>query len=285
MTRETRIGLVVGLAFIVMFGLVLSELMNSKAPRTTAVVDDAPPLPINTVPQQAQPVPAPPSHAQPIRHDVPASFTAVAGAASPPAPRSQQLQDQHLAAAPVRQQTDINLLAATSSSRREPQPPSQPQPRNVTYRVKPGDSLYKIAQAFYGPDNGHKYVDIYRANKAILPDESTLTVGQELVIPVLQQTQAPAGRGRSASVASFVGSGYREMDLSQLQRALSATGGGRAATETQHVVREGDSLSRIAGRYLGDSSRTSVMKIFNANRDKLSSPDELQIGMRLTIPR
>jgi len=49
-------------------------------------------------------------------------------------------------------------------------------------------------------------------------------------------------------------------------------------------VRRGDTLTRIALHYLGDSSR--YREIFNANRDQLrTSDDRLKIGMTLRIPR
>jgi murein DD-endopeptidase MepM/ murein hydrolase activator NlpD len=51
-----------------------------------------------------------------------------------------------------------------------------------------------------------------------------------------------------------------------------------------HRVRRGDTLTKIALHYLGDSSR--YREIFNANRDQLRTPDDrLKIGMTLRIPR
>jgi nucleoid-associated protein YgaU len=51
-----------------------------------------------------------------------------------------------------------------------------------------------------------------------------------------------------------------------------------------HRVRRGDTLTKLALHYLGDSSR--YREIYNANRDQLRSPDDrLKIGMTLRIPR
>jgi len=57
------------------------------------------------------------------------------------------------------------------------------------------------------------------------------------------------------------------------------------ATEVpqRYVVRPGDSLSTIAGRFLGSQGR--FMEIFSANQDQLASPDRLQVGMELLIPQ
>jgi nucleoid-associated protein YgaU len=49
------------------------------------------------------------------------------------------------------------------------------------------------------------------------------------------------------------------------------------------TVRRGDMLSSIAGRQLGATSRWT--DIFRANRTKLSDPDELTVGMRLSLPK
>jgi LysM repeat protein len=49
-----------------------------------------------------------------------------------------------------------------------------------------------------------------------------------------------------------------------------------------HVVQRGDTLSSIAGKYLGSQAR--FREIFDANRDQLQSADDLQIGMKLRIP-
>jgi nucleoid-associated protein YgaU len=49
-----------------------------------------------------------------------------------------------------------------------------------------------------------------------------------------------------------------------------------------HVVVDGDSLARLAGRYLDDPRRSD--EIFEANRGLLSDPDLLPIGVELVIP-
>jgi hypothetical protein len=49
------------------------------------------------------------------------------------------------------------------------------------YTVKPGDSLSKISQQFYG--NANQYMKIFEANKDKLPDPDKVKAGMELVIP------------------------------------------------------------------------------------------------------
>ena len=50
-----------------------------------------------------------------------------------------------------------------------------------TYTVKPGDSLSKISQHFYG--NAGSYMRIFEANRDKLQDPDKIQVGQELTIP------------------------------------------------------------------------------------------------------
>ena len=49
-----------------------------------------------------------------------------------------------------------------------------------------------------------------------------------------------------------------------------------------HVVRPGDTLSKIAQEYYGDARL--YPKIFDANRDILKDPDKIQPGQKLRIP-
>lgn len=49
-----------------------------------------------------------------------------------------------------------------------------------------------------------------------------------------------------------------------------------------HVVKAGDSLSKIAELFYGDPKL--YPKIFEANRDILSDPNKIRPGQRLRIP-
>ena len=51
----------------------------------------------------------------------------------------------------------------------------------------------------------------------------------------------------------------------------------------EYVVKYGDTLSGIAQKLLGSQSR--YQEIYDANRDRMTSPDQLQIGKPLRIPR
>ena len=67
---------------------------------------------------------------------------------------------------------------------------------------------------------------------------------------------------------------------------IKVTGGGApvavATAGKSYTVKAGDTLSKIAKEHLGDAN--AYMKIFEANRDKLSNPDLIKPGQVLTLP-
>lgn len=60
-----------------------------------------------------------------------------------------------------------------------------------------------------------------------------------------------------------------------------AAGGANKESRT-YIVQSGDTLSKIAKEYYGDANK--YMDIYNANTDKLSDPDKIQVGQELVIP-
>ncbi len=52
--------------------------------------------------------------------------------------------------------------------------------------------------------------------------------------------------------------------------------------EVVHIVRNGDTLEKLAQRYLGDEGR--ALELFDLNREQLSNPHLLPIGAELRIP-
>ena len=67
------------------------------------------------------------------------------------------------------------------------------------------------------------------------------------------------------------------------QQDLHAVIDVKAPETVTYTVQSGDTLSKIAKAHLGDAN--AYMKIFDANKDKLSDPDKIQVGQVLTIPK
>jgi nucleoid-associated protein YgaU len=55
-----------------------------------------------------------------------------------------------------------------------------------------------------------------------------------------------------------------------------------ATSARTYTVQPGDNLSKISQQYYGKASEYN--KIFEANKDKLDSPDHIRAGMTLVIP-
>lgn len=72
-----------------------------------------------------------------------------------------------------------------------------------------------------------------------------------------------------------------DSSLPQPAKAQAAAAGAASGTRT-YKVQPGDSLSKIAKEFYGNA--TEYNKIFEANRDKLSDPNKVQVGQELIIP-
>ncbi|MEK7110209.1 MAG: LysM peptidoglycan-binding domain-containing protein [Patescibacteria group bacterium] len=122
-----------------------------------------------------------------------------------------------------------------------------------TYVVAEGDDLWNIAEKFYG--SGFNAYDISIANK--ISDSSNLEIGIKLVIPQVTPRQPTVG------------------DISTI------TSSQVTYVENKYIVQPGDSLSIIAQKVYGDL--LAWPGIMNANN--LSTPDAIEPGMVLIIPR
>ena len=166
MTRESKIALLVGLGFIICFGVIISGSRQDPTERVAGAVDfpvgagigrPTPPLavPLPTVNRILR-VPRP-NHALP------------AIAVRRPAPQ-----------APVHQPNPVAVPPALVP---------QPQAARV-YTVEAGDSLSRIAAKAYGSSTRAAYMGIYEANRDVLSSPSVVVPGQRLRIPPLVSEQA-----------------------------------------------------------------------------------------------
>jgi len=65
--------------------------------------------------------------------------------------------------------------------------------------------------------------------------------------------------------------------------AAAASAGGAASSAPRiYTVKPGDSLSKISREFYGDANK--YMKIFEANKDKLTDPNKVNVGTELLIP-
>ncbi len=73
-----------------------------------------------------------------------------------------------------------------------------------------------------------------------------------------------------------------DSSLPQPQAAATAASASEPQSQKTYTVKSGDTLSKIAKEFYGNAN--DYHKIFEANQDKLESPDKIQVGQELVIP-
>lgn len=127
-------------------------------------------------------------------------------------------------------------------------------------KVKEGQTLSEIAYEHLGA--GNKWRDIMAVNPELKKPEH-LRAGMKLRIPAEDTS-------RQIDAAENAMRGQPQPETT------------RTAEASTYTVQAGDSLYRIAQRKLGNGER--YREIYEANRDKLRSADDVKVGMKLKLP-
>ncbi len=108
-------------------------------------------------------------------------------------------------------------------------------------------------------------------------DESIEPLGREVtVVKIMDLTQQPPKLSKEYPGATGTSGWGTRMEMISLRTA------GPDGSMRTHKVVDGDSLDTLAERYLNDAARAA--EIYQMNRDVLSSPLVLPIGVELNIP-
>lgn len=110
---------------------------------------------------------------------------------------------------------------------------------------------------------------------------SKIILGGLGVAGATMAAKAVAGRFGHHDDAPTVADASAPMGSSSASAAPSAAPASAPQAQTYTVV-SGDTLSKIAKHYYGNAN--DWPKIFDANRDKLSNPDRINVGQVLRIP-
>ena len=260
MTRDTRIGLLVGLLFILAFGLILSELTNPTPPESTVDNARGPDRDLATY-----------EHARRARRAPVRIVERPAGVmrrVQPPARELTTGRDRD-----TRGEAERTLIARRDDGGRTVVRPRRPK----TYTVRSGDNLRRIAAQMYGAGREDEYWRIFDANRDKLPDESTLAVGQVLVIPPL-----PSSGGTDEVRSDATVWQTEELTMDELEDRIGAATA--AGSSRRHTVQAGDTLTSIARRLMGDDSPQAVQRLLHANRGWIADADHVPVGVELVIP-
>jgi nucleoid-associated protein YgaU len=235
MTRETRIGLLVGLGFIVLFGVALSGLLNNKPPTSDAssgnsslaydsgreeVASPKPETPTVAIRSSEPPVVPPAEPVRTVASAGPPSEVVVGieppgdRIASAGGPAASEIVRGHddLMTPPLRPvpvlpaggPADASAIADASMDRGaigSTRVASIDRIPALKYKIVAGDTLGKLAAKFYGHSTDYKL--ILTAN-ASLKEATSLKIGQEIVIPPspVRTAVARAAPGAYTPIAS-----------------------------------------------------------------------------------
>ncbi len=272
MNRETKVGLITGMAIIVMVGMLLSSYLNHHKPSVQPanmsnlgsqlrqrllhpMSFQQVPMPANAPAIAAAPANAPNAYASatPIATSgTPTPVLSMPGYTSSPVVTLPPSVRPHFA--PV---AEVQTIEQTQTS------PSGA----ATYRVRAADTLSRIAWHFYR-DSGPLAIErIVRANPGKLHSaRSMLRVGEKLHIP---------GASTALSMPQL-------MAVATSAPAAPPAAGASATPTHTCIVKPGDTLYRIALREMGSPSLRNITAVKKANH--IANARDLRVGEKLIIP-
>lgn len=274
MASETKVGLLAGLAFIICFAVILANRGRQEtiSPHMLQLVEDdrgvpqSPErksprfLPASTVSEAIRDGSARPSNpprsersesARVERHaDGPISSAPPDAAAVKPPARNLRQTPQHV---PYASRSDVPL-----------EPLTAPATADATW-----SSSQQVPEAFGKRAALEKRLDELSATLALQTHSNTNLPAEKDEAGVNE---------RAAGVTTAPGPGH--------PRGLKpAPRRSPVAVQVRYKVLPGDTLSKIASTHYRSRSRAVINSIFDANRSLLASPDEIQVGMELILPK
>lgn len=284
MTSDAKIGLLLGLVFIFIIAFIINGLpsfhkssasgdINGNELTTNMVSLQSGPPALAAREHKAQEIlnaPQQQTSLPPAENTVPSADTSAqvktgqiveVGPAAPAQPSAQNRQEQVVA---VTEQSASAKKSEEYSAK--------------TYTVREGDTLATIAKKCYGSETGNKKASVdalYNANRRALKSPDDLDVGQKLIIPAL----STSGKNQADSITATKMIKKADSTVQKHQETVSS---GKLRQGGQYIVRQGDTLWKIAADQLGDGTR--YKEIVRLNNNILASEDDLTVGMTLKMP-
>lgn len=294
MTRETKVGLLLGMGLVLLIGIIISDHLAEVQRQTPArltdfanqaqesLVDNPLLRPNETGFTQHEPADfvnsakkMPQPHRRKRKHPAPApsqNFTTPFSAvdlprawelAHPPLPPNRAVTVELTG----NRSANTSLSAKNQGNRLEdPQQVSEPalppdRTESIHY-VQEGENLSTIARMHYG--DGTYWPILAEVNKDQLIKNNQVSEGTRLIIPKRSDELF-----NTEWISSKQAVGVNQTPLKR-QRGGPIT------------VKSGDTLSSLASVHLGNSMKWK--HLLQANQDRLDRPEELQVGMTLRLP-
>jgi nucleoid-associated protein YgaU len=255
MTRETKIGLLVGLAFIIVIGILLSDHMTSTT--------DPPKAPLSMAgPNVRESVAAPTSG-----NGATASATAAPPAVT--APGQPVLTQQELVPPQQPQQQ-----AQRQAVQMPPVQTIQVGPGPV--QVQPPITIQQTAQAPVAPQQ-----------PTVIPQPQWQQPAPPAAQPPVTVATAGQRRGAGHPLQGVAGQHGEEVVVVGEPTGLSQGGANPPVPMSplrEYKAQAGDSLSKIASRFLGGNTKTNRDAIVRANASLQQNPDKIVEGRTYLLP-
>jgi nucleoid-associated protein YgaU len=144
-----------------------------------------------------------------------------------------------------------------------------------SYVVQPQDNFWTISRKKYG--TARYFRALAELNKSHVPDPTRMRPGVKVSTPPTEILETRFAQFLPKGTAVEVASGERPAGKSGPTGFFTNADG-----KPMYRTGEKDTLSDIAARHLGRASRW--IQIYEMNRDKLATPNQLKIGTELALP-
>jgi nucleoid-associated protein YgaU len=280
MTRETKIGLLVGLAFIIVIGILLSDhLTTSNEPPPAQLAQaganirggivipgasSAQPAPVvapaNVTPQATIPTPGDLAPKPPVQQIAigPAAQQPQPPAADTPAPQITPAPENQNALATAAQQQGEQIVSVPAVGHE----PTRLVPQSAsaqTYKAVSGDTLSGIAAKLPGGNTKANRQALIAANPQLKANPNLIVAGRVYNLPA-----NPSAAPHSTPEAS--------------SHAPPAAG----TPQRWYTVKAGDNLWKIANEQTGTPATLDTIR--RLNKETLNGKDTVQVGMKLRLP-
>ncbi len=266
MTRETKLGLLFGVGFILLVGIIINDHLSvarSQSPgEVNGYAEDTSESVIQNeraggfiAQQHDETAPQPRGQVRP-ESDPPQRQTT-----EPSAER--QSNHENTGSPQRRRQNGAGIDTRRVNPERETADPmydNNGHQADVIHTVRPGENLRGIARQHYG--NEDYFLAISAANADLIGANHAIEPGMQLTIPRLSnahQASTPLAQQETAPPSQQP-----------------------AAQPVLIKVESGDTLSTLAQQHLGSARRWG--ELLQANADQLRRPEDLRAGMRLRLP-
>ena len=148
-----------------------------------------------------------------------------------------------------------------------------------SYTVQNGDNLATIAKKVYGPEQGNKNTvvkKLYQANNKLLDSPDKLVVGQKLIIPCFSAADQTQTNKNLAAILQKAKT-FADKNFSAIKKVR------KQSRPAEYIIKRGDTLWQIAEKFLGDGDR--YHEIVGLNNDIIYDAEDISVGMRLKLPR